>query len=95
MHASGSVWQLSAYPVLPQTALYVSRWIRVISARLERVIRGGDAATVAYETFAELRGAPAASALGFSIVDALALIASCACESALQRAITQLMSRTI
>jgi hypothetical protein len=57
---------LAATSVLPP-------WIRVISARLERVIRGGPATTSAYEPFGD---PSAASALGFSIVDALALIAT-------------------
>ena len=55
---------LAATSVLPPS-------IQVISARLERVIWGEPATTAAYEPFGD---PPAASALGFSIVDALALI---------------------
>ena len=57
---------LAATSVLPP-------WIPVISARLERVIRGEPATTAAYDPFGD---PPTASALGFSIVDALALIAT-------------------
>ena len=50
------------------------RWIRVISARLERVIREEPAtATAAYEPFGD---PPAASALGIAIVEELAMIAT-------------------
>ena len=51
----------------------LSPWIRVIAARLERVIRGGDATTAAYEPF----GDPSAtSALRIAIVEELAMIAT-------------------
>ena len=57
---------LAATSVLPP-------WIRVISERLERVIRGGPATTATYEPLGD---PPANSALSFSIVAALALIAT-------------------
>jgi hypothetical protein len=56
--------------VLAATSV-LSPWIRVIAARLERVIGRGDAATAAYEPFGD---SSAASALGFSFVSMLAMI---------------------
>ena len=64
--ASVAAGALAATLVLP-------RWIRLIAARLERVIRGGDAATAAYEP----SGDPSAAfALGFFIVEESAAIAT-------------------
>ena len=51
----------------------LSPWIRVIAARVERVTRGGDATTSAYEPFGD---PSAASALRFFIVEELAAIAT-------------------
>ena len=64
--ASVAAGALAATSVLP-------RWIRVIAARLERVIGGGDAATAAYEP----SGNPsAASGLRFFIVEESAALAT-------------------